>query len=152
MRPDESAEALRVRLTAGGRNTNTVTAAEGLSLMLAFYEQVRFEACPLGSSGDMLLCQWGIYPWSEDGTFEFDLTRQFILDGDAEDDNIFQLSLTFRYPATPEIILLGVSNSGWCRTPEGLKEFETLVRTSPPYLAVATMPPSGVKIDYFCAG
>ena len=63
-------------------------------MMLAFYGSVRFDDVDLAADGDMLLYQWGAYDWGEGESFEFDITRQLIL-GTGEDEDIFQLSLTF---------------------------------------------------------
>ena len=100
----------------------------------------------------MLLYQWGMR--YEDGEFfELDLTRQFILGGNAEDENIRQLSLTFKFAATEALRAIG-SGDKWCPNPRprGVDYFEGFVRNSAAYRAVSELQPAVVELDYFNAG
>jgi len=91
--------------------------------MLAFYRTVRFDDVDLAGNGDMLLYQWGTYDWGRGESFEFDITRQLIL-GTGEDEDIFQLSLTFKFQPTVALLQLGAGNR-WRRSLEEVEEFRS---------------------------
>ena len=81
--------------------------------MLAFYKEVRARGCPVEKDGDMLLFQYGTYDWKmgEGDFFEFDITRQLIR-GTADDDNMFQLRLVFKFKPTRSLRKL--QGGRWC--------------------------------------
>lgn len=117
--------------------------------MLAFYRDRRAEDCPT----DSLLFQWGTYTWREDSeSFEFDITRQFII-GEADDENIWQLSLTFKFPPSDRLRSLGHGNK-WCPRPrpQAVDYFGNFIRESAAYQAVHEQPPAAVELDYENAG
>jgi len=90
----------------------------------------------------------------DDGDFfELDMTRQLILGGDSEDENIWQLSLTFKFAPT-EALRAIQSGDKWCRRPrpQAVDHFEGFVRASEAYRAVSDLEPTGVELDYFNAG
>ena len=101
----------------------------------------------------MLLYQWGVSSAEAGEFFELDLTRQFIPDGDAEDENIWQLSLTFKFTPTEQLRAIGHGNK-WCSEPRprAVDYFESFVRESPAYRAVSEVQPMKVELDYFNAG
>src|SRR5262245_31541706 len=78
--------------------------------------------------------QWGTYDWGEGESFEFDITRQLIL-GAGEDENIFQLSLTFKFQPTVKLRQLGDGNR-WCRSLEEVEEFRSFINSSPEMISV----------------
>ncbi|MBF6169748.1 hypothetical protein IU486_34300 [Streptomyces gardneri] len=103
-------------------------AVAAIEAMTSFYADNRLQdAAPAdiaGSDGDMLLFQWGIYDSLYGaGVFTYGITRQAI--GPDEDDGIWQLSLTLRFPATagsviPELGRTIPDRSGascFCRAP-----------------------------------
>src|SRR5438874_3186994 len=95
MKP-ESAESEFLRMvTQAGRTLPSLQPAEGVDLVLDFYQNERADGCPMADDGDMLLYQWGCYDWSDGESFELNITRQLIEGG--EDEDIRQLSLTFRF-------------------------------------------------------
>ena len=53
---------------------------------------------------DMLLFQWGTYDWGTGEQFSLSLTRQIIRCENAEDEDFWQLSLTFEFEADDELI------------------------------------------------
>jgi hypothetical protein len=87
-----------------GMRVGSLSPARGLEMMLAFYRTVRFDDVDIAGNGDMLLYQWGTYDWGEGESFEFDITRQLIL-GTGEDEDIFQLSLTFKFQPTVALLI-----------------------------------------------
>ena len=99
----ESLRTLEQRITDAGLTLNRLTVELGFAFMFEFYRLHRADDCPPESDGDMLLYQWGTY--GRDGCFELDLTRQFIV-GDSEDENIWQLSLTFKFASIAELAAL----------------------------------------------
>ena len=143
-------------LAEGGIGLDGLTVDQGLATMFSFYRDSRAGDCPVDAGGDMLLYQWGIYqsgsPQNEDGEFfELNITRQFILDGD-EDDNIWQLSLTFKFAPSDALRAIGSGNK-WCPRshPVALEYFKRFVHESPAYQAVAQIEPKIRELDYFNA-
>jgi hypothetical protein len=124
--------------------------AWGLDAMFAFYRECRATDCDVNSDADMLLFQWGTYHWSKNELFEFDITRQLIL-GAGEDDQIWQLSLTFLFPITPDLKALKSGNR-WCHTPNDLEEFAKSVRASQAFKLAATQQDAKMELDFECAG
>ena len=85
----------------------------GIQAMLGFYQDRRVDGCDPTGDGDMLLFQWGTYDWGEGERFELDLTRQVILPDEEDDDAIWQLHLTYRFPTSPKLASLESGNR-WC--------------------------------------
>jgi hypothetical protein len=133
-----------------GERVGSLSPARGLEMMLAFYGSVRFDDVDLAVDGDMLLYQWGVYDWGEGESFEFDITRQLIL-GTGEDEDIFQLSLTFKFHPTVALRQLGAGNH-WCRSLEEVEEFRSFIDSSPAIIAVGHATPSKVQLEYGGAG
>jgi len=129
-----------------------LTPAQGLPLVLDFYLNQQAQDAPPEEDGDMLLFQWGTRDRSDTELFELDLTRQFII-GSAEDENIWQLSLTFQFLPTDERRRLR-SGSKWCPSPNpgSVDHFDRFVRETAAFQAVAVLEPDAVKLDYFNAG
>ena len=124
-------------------------AAQGIEAMISFYLEQR----PPESDEDDLLFQWGVYDWGEGEWFELDITRQFIFGGDAEDENIWQLSLTFKYLPTDKLRQIEAGNR-WCGTTaqRGVEYFQEWIRQSPGYQAVEGERLSRVELRFECAG
>jgi hypothetical protein len=115
MKPTASKKRFLEVLKAKGDKLASLSPAEGVSLMLDWYEQERADGCDLKHGGDMLLYQWGCYDWGNGEFFEFNITRQFI-DGACEDEDIRQLLLTFRYKPTHFLRKVKDGNR-WCQSP-----------------------------------
>jgi hypothetical protein len=118
--------------------------------MLEFYRSTRAIDCDVEAQQDMLLYQWGIYDWGSGRQFELDVTRQFIR-GAAEDENIWHLSLRFRYPASRVSAGFGKGDR-WCTRPQDTTEFEAFIRTSTAFQALAQRPAETTELAYECAG
>jgi hypothetical protein len=123
---------------------------EGIDLMLRFYGDEPVDGLANGDTADMLLFQWGVFDWGHGESFEFDITRQLIF-GDGEDDDIFQLSLTFRFVPTDELRNLPKGNR-WCSSRAELEDFRHFVLRSAPYAALNKKLASSVDLHYGCAG
>ena len=121
--------------------------------MFAFYRNQRVEDCPADADADMLLYQWGVSRGDDGDVFELDMARQLILDGDSQDENIWQLSLAFRFAPTDALRAIQSGNK-WCPRPkpQAVDYFERFVRESEAYRAVSDMEPMEVELDYFNAG
>ncbi len=125
-----------------------VSISSGIDVMLDFYRNIRADGCD-ETDTDMLLYQWGREP---NGQFAIDLTRQLIFGGD-DDENIWQLSLTFNYSAEPCFEDIGSGNK-WCYKPHpgAIDYFSKFIRDSEPFAAATGQGPVSIKLDYFCAG
>jgi hypothetical protein len=142
------------RLTAdAGFVVDRLTVLQGVAVFFAFYRNQRAEDCPADADADMLLYQWGMSS-EEDGEFFYlDLTRQFFLDGDSEDENIWQLSWTFKFAPTEQLHAIACGDK-WCPRPRarGVDYFERFVRESAAFQAVGDAQPAKVELNYFNAG
>lgn len=133
-------------LHARGASIDKLSVCDGVDAMIEFYRTIRADDCAIESDGDMLLFQWGTYDWGHGDRFELDLTRQLIRDG-AEDDDIWQLSLTFVFPPNP------ITNGNrWCASPDGLDEFANFVRTHAAYVSASQSTPVRVELDFEATG
>lgn len=124
--------------------------ASGFKLMFAFYETRRAKGCDMAHGGDMLLFQWGTYDWGKGKRFELDVTRQLIV-GDGEDDEIFQLSLTYLFKPTAKLIAIKSGNR-WCRNLSELAEFKKYVVASAAFKAVGLRTDGKSELDFEIAG
>ncbi|MBL8524152.1 MAG: hypothetical protein JNN20_10715 [Betaproteobacteria bacterium] len=122
MAPSESISVFSSFAKANGVNISGCTPREGLEQMFLFYQSVAPKGCDQ-PNGDMLLFQWGTYDWGAGKHFELNITRQFIEQAFDDDDAISQLSLTFKFAPTLDLVSIGDGNR-WC---DGPTEFE-LVR------------------------
>jgi len=152
MKADQSQKTLERLMKKSGVTLDRLTVAQGFGLMCDFYRHQRADDCAPEDDGDMLLFQWGTHDWGRGTFFELDLTRQFIK-GDAEDENIWQLSLTFKYLPSDELGKLG-SGDKWCDEPRprAVDYFEEFVRGSAAYQAATALEPARIELDYFNAG
>jgi len=140
-------------LAEGGLALESLTVPQGSAALFAFYRNQRAKDCPADADSDMLLYQWGMSHGDEGEFFELDLTRQFILGGDSEDENIWQLSLKFQFAPTEALRAINSDNK-WCPRPRprAVDYFEGYVRESEAYCAVSDRQPVRVELDYFNAG
>jgi hypothetical protein len=128
-----------------------LTAEHGVPAMLAYYQEQRAEGCSFEHDADMLLFEWGTYDWGQGQFFQLGITRQLLLNDGGEDEDFWQLRLTFKFGSTD---LLRDLRSGqrWCSNPGELAEFESFIRASGAYRAVAAVPPAAMDLQYECAG
>jgi hypothetical protein len=146
MKSPDALQELERMLKSRGASVDKLSVRDGVDAMLEFYRTTRVDDCAIDSDGDMLLFQWGTYDRGQGARFELDITRQFIPEG-ADDDDIWQLSLTFVFP--PNEI---ASGNRWCTTPDELDELATFVRSNAAYLAATQLTPKGVELDFECVG
>jgi len=129
---------------------SSLSPADGITLMLSFYENERADGCKMGEDGDMLLYQWGCYDWGQGEAFEFNITRQFV-DAAGEDEGIRQLSLTFRFTPGESLCKLAEGNR-WCHSPDEVAQFRSFIESSAAYTAVAKAEPAEVTLELQVAG
>jgi hypothetical protein len=148
-----SQQTLERLIAEAGLVVDRLTVLQGLAVFFTFYRNQRAEDCPADADGDMFLYQWGMSSAEDAEFFELDLTRQFFLDGDSEDENIWQLSLTFKFAPTEELRAIASGNK-WCPRPrpQAVDYFEGFVRNSAAFQAVGDVQPANVELDYFNAG
>lgn len=129
---------------------SSLSPADGIALMLAFYQDERADGCEIDEDGDMLLYQWGCHDWGEGESFDFNITRQF-MDAAGEDEGIQQLSLTFKFKPTDSLRILGDGNR-WCHSPDEISEFRSFIEASAANKAVANTRPAKVALEMQAAG
>jgi hypothetical protein len=146
MEPREAKTRFLKRLESAGRSLATLTPAEGIDYMLAYYADERADGCDLGADGDMMLFAWGTYDWGDGPAFEVNITRQLIITNDEEDEPL-QLRLSFRFePAAGAGT--GDRNWRWCSSPEELPEFRRFVARSAATKVVGKASPNSVELLY----
>ncbi|HEY1245826.1 MAG TPA: hypothetical protein VGF29_13455 [Hyphomicrobiaceae bacterium] len=150
----DALEAFRLFLGGRGLNEATVGVRDGFETMLDFYGDARASGCALDEDGDMLLFQWGTYlrhrpDGAVDEVSNLDLTRQLIY-GVGEDDDIWQLGLTFEFDPT-EFRGLKRGNK-WCHSLEDLPQFREYVLASAPFAAGSRLQIRRTTLNYGCAG
>lgn len=144
MKPHEAQTRFKKLIIDSGKLLPAFSAADAISFMLTFYREVRAVDCPLDEDGDSLLFQWGAY--GEDGSFSYDITRQFILAGSESDDGMSQLSLTVYFPLTDA--LRALKGNRWCWSPAEVDEFEKFIHTHPATHAVLSIKPIKVTLNW----
>ena len=141
MLPSDSITVLRGLFPVDLEN---LTARQGIDAMLRFYEKKRAEGPRLDEDGDMLLYQWGTNSYLNPTSFTLDITRQFIL---PDEDEPYQLSLTFHYPMAAIFEKLDSGNQ-WCHLPAETASFRKFVESSDVYISVADAKPSKVELFF----
>ncbi len=152
MTPKNSKAELEKRIGQSGIAVSALTPVQAVRLALDFYTEVRADGCELDEDGDMLLFQWGTYDLGQGRAFQFDITRQFIVSED-EDDNaaISQLSLRFHFMPSAQLDAIKGGNR-WCGGLEELADFEVFIIASDAYRAVQASLPSKVTLGYGITG
>lgn len=154
MKAQEAEETFLTFIQNHGFQLNQLYPSNAINLMLAFYEEVRAEECDLEADGDMLLFQWGSYSWNKNQQFEYSLTRQLIFPqkyeegGEMwEENGIWQLSLTLKYPLQQNLQELDSGNE-WCFSPTQLAEFREFVAQHQVTQLLKDISPAVVELDY----
>ena len=148
---EDALQEFQAFLNRRGLAVATLSVASGSAAMFDFYQDLRPAGCEQIPDGDMLLFQWGTYDWGEGEHFQLGLTRQLILSDDAEDEDIWQLSLTLLFDATDDFKAIGAGNE-WCDSVQALPRFRTDVGGSAPFIACSTRQHLRVTLHYDCAG
>lgn len=139
-------------VTSRGSAIADLAAQDGVEAMLDWYGAERGDdTAPIDADGDMLLFQWGTHDWGSGASFEYDITRQLVVADEVDDDAIFQLSLTFRFPPDETARALG-SGDRWCSSPAETGELRRFIEACPasPYARAAR--PSEVALRFENAG
>lgn len=134
--PMRAERAFRRFLDARSLELASLSPEAGVRSVLEFYRTTRFDTPSIGNP-DMLLFQWGTYDWGDGQHFEVDLTRQLIWPSSENEDEIWQLSLTFKFQPDDELRALG-SGDRWCEELSEIEEFEKYIQTSSALQAVAS--------------
>jgi hypothetical protein len=140
-------------LSGRGLSGNALGLADGCDALFDFYRDMRADgrAFEQHEDADMLLCQWGTYDWGHGEHFSFNLTRQLICGEQAEDEDIWQLSLTFEFEPNDELRALG-SGTKWCQSPPELPQFREYVRRSAAFTICTRHQIRRTVLDYERAG
>ena len=150
MQATRAKQEFRQYLHERGLDLESITPAQGIDSMLAFYRDVRADGCVLEDDDDMLLFQWGTYDWSQGEHFSFNITRQLIT-GEAEDDDIWQLSLDFKFPPSEALTISGSGNR-WCNSLAKLDDLKAFIVNGAAHRSVAHRDDAEVTLEYECAG
>lgn len=140
MLPSQSAEMLKQFLGARGLDIEFAPMDQIVDAVLDFYATVPASGLSSDPDADMLLFQYGVYDWGRGEYFEFDLTRQFILAGEVDDEPISQLRCTTMYEPVAELRVLQASNF-WCASRNELDAFRKNILSSPSYQAALSAMP-----------
>jgi len=148
MKPKDAKQELTKFIKKSGAKLTALTPAQGIELMLDFYQKIRAGGCPFDADGEMLLYQSGVYDDFDGGeSLHFDINRQFIQPSRDGDDAMSQLSLTFFFRPAAKYLRLKDGNR-WCSSPEELEKFRRFIQRTPAYRTVADLKASDVKIQY----
>jgi hypothetical protein len=150
MLPSEAMQGFERILAVRNHRIADLTVPASVDLMLAFYDEVRVDGCDLTRDGDMLLYQWGTFDWGNGKQFQLDITRQFMFDA-CEDEDIWQLSLTFVYTASPTLDAVASGNR-WCHSLEERGALRAFILASSAYAAASVTPALRIDLKYRCAG
>ncbi|MBL9154707.1 MAG: hypothetical protein JNK37_19665 [Verrucomicrobiales bacterium] len=122
-----------------------------VSCMLEFYQQERVSDCKIEGDGDMLLYQWGAYDWGQGRWFDLNVTRQFTLADDWDDDGIFHLSVSAKFTPNADLDALGSGNC-WSGSPSNLSKFSALVMKTDAMQALVGRPCDRLDVEYSQVG
>ena len=150
MKPKKAKSLFQKHLRGAGLKLNKMTPAQGIDAMLSFYRHERADGCSFDDDADMLLFQWGTYDWGDGEFFDLNITRQLIFGG-FEDENIWQLSLTFRFNPSDAHRQLDSGNK-WCGNSDEIAPFNKFIQDSRALQLVTGEIPVKVELEYECAG
>jgi hypothetical protein len=147
MNPEESLQMFRGRLERAGLSLETLTPAQVLAQVLAFYREVRADRCVLDAEGDMLLFAWGARDSGDESLFQLEITRQFIQPGDEDEDGMSQLWVIMHFDLNPALEKVG-EGEHWCESPDESDAFQEFVLAHEAYRAVVELTPAKVEVDW----
>jgi hypothetical protein len=147
MRPSHSASALKRFYRDRSIEPAFASLAALIEGALDFYASVPASGLEVHPHADMLLFQFGVFDWGSGEHFEIDLTRQFIVAGEEDDDAISQLHCTVYFDPTAALRALGRGDR-WCEALAGLPDFKAFVLSSPAYITALAEVPKLRKIEW----
>lgn len=106
-----------------------MNAEVALDMALDYYKNTRIKGCIIDQEHDMLLFQWGTYDWGMGSFFEFDITRQLVIEKDEEYVGIYQLHMTIKYNECDELSALDTGEF-WCSNLTEIDEIRDEIKTS----------------------
>jgi len=147
MRAGDSDVAFGRLLAERGLSVEALTADSAIDAMMEFYVAHRAtDVANIDDEEDMLLFQWGTYDWGAGASFEYNITRQFIVGGrDDPDDAVWQLSLTVRFEPDKQNAQAG-DDSCWCEHPSQADTLKQFIDQSPATLYARTARPTQVEL------
>ncbi|NKB60375.1 MAG: hypothetical protein GKS00_29055 [Alphaproteobacteria bacterium] len=148
--PRSALDACKSFFIQEGVNIDVLRLPTTIAAFFDFYRDERAEGCEPHDDADMLLFEWGTFDWGDGEHFGLSLARQLIYGDD--DDDIWQLKLTYAFQPTDAFRALGDGNR-WCAVPDDLPEFRDGVAESAAYRMAADHAEIGiVSIGYYRAG
>jgi hypothetical protein len=128
-------------------HADDITAQEAVSLMLAFYRDVRAPEGLLEKDGDVLQLEWGTYDCGETELFHFELSRHFTEAGSDEENRESKFTIGLHYRPTFTLRALQ-GGEHWCWSHADVDAFRDDIRASEVYRAVSTLPPAEVALEW----
>jgi hypothetical protein len=151
--PQNARQEFEKFLSVRNLNEHDLNLADGCEAFFDFYRDLRphGRAFEQHEDADMLLFQWGTYDWGMGEHFSFNLTRQLIVSEDAEDDDIWQLGLTFDFEPSNKLRALGRGDK-WCHSVSQLLELREYVYRSAAFTTCTEHQIRRRMINYGVAG
>ena len=146
MKPSDSAEALDNHLQRAG-GLESASLGDLISAVIRFYTDCPASGLSEDANSDMLLFQYGCYDWGDGEMFEVDLTRQFIVADEIDDDAISQLHFTAYFEPDDELRAVG-SHDRWCVNHDEVAEFRNEVLNSPALALTAKRHRAKARVDW----
>lgn len=149
--PETAKKVFKERLEGADKAISSLTLKDGISAMISYYRDVRMDGCALADDEDIVLFHWGSFLGGPEECFEVAVARQLIIDGDTDNEAIWQLTLSFDFPLSEGLATLD-SGQEWCYSPSQLDELEEFISNSDAFKAAESLPPLKVDLLYECVG
>lgn len=133
--PSQSAQAWEKFLGYRNLHTAALRPYELVQAALDFFVSARASGLDAEPGSDMLLYQWGVFDFGKGEFFEFDLTRQFISEGQSGDGAFSQFRCTAYFEPSAELRSIPQSNR-WCKSKADVGEFRNFILGSRAFSAV----------------
>jgi hypothetical protein len=94
-----------------------------------------------------------LYDWGDGPSFEYDVTRQFIINRevDHDDDAVWQLSLTVHFEPGSETNAIG-RGERWCEHPTEFDDLRNFLAASPAAIYARGLSPHLTELSFQQAG
>jgi hypothetical protein len=146
VRTAETEDAFKAFLQSRRLQVSELRAESAIGAWIEFYKAQRVDDVDEGM--DWLWFQFGTYDWGQGPSFQLDLTRQFILQDETDDDAIWQMYLVLHFP--PDASLGDGMET--CEEPADADEFHAALLAHPPSTLVAELIPERVELFLENAG